>query len=80
MPQHPKTRLLSVALLQVVQKEQSKSAFLIAFCIFEHPGLKHKKLKLVHTHDSALKRPCVCSVVGTSFCLADDQRLLKKHA
>jgi hypothetical protein len=36
------------------------------------PGLKYKKLKLVHTRDSALKRPCVYSVVGTSFCLVDD--------
>jgi hypothetical protein len=30
-------------------------------------GLKYIKLKLVHTRDSVLKRPCVYGVVGTSF-------------
>jgi hypothetical protein len=30
-------------------------------------GLKYIKLKLVHTHDSVLKRPCVYGVVRTSF-------------
>jgi hypothetical protein len=35
-----------------------------------NPGLKYIKLKLVHTHDSVLKRPCFYGVVGTSlmFC------------
>ena len=33
-------------------------------------GLKYKKLKLLHTRDSVLKRPCVYGVVGNSFCFS----------